>query len=144
MRVVHSSGARSQLDLHATRDRPSQHRPELADDGVELKVLRIHRATVRERQELPRERRAALGCQPDLNDIVTHLAAVGQRVLHELRIVHDHREDVVEVMRDPASEPTDALEPLGLTQPLLETELLLLRRASGAQITDEGRENVTC
>lgn len=37
----------------------------------------------------------------------------------ELRVVEDHRQQVVEVVRDPAGQLTQALQALGLGQPFL-------------------------
>ena len=143
IRVVQRSSARQQVDLHALRDRPSQHRPQLADDGIELYVLGVDRAAVREREELTCERSAAFRRETDLHDVIAHLTPRGQRVLDELRIVHDDREDVVEIVGDPTREPTDALEPLRLSEPLLEREPVLVRCAPRAQVTDERGEDVT-
>jgi hypothetical protein len=98
---------------------------------------------VREREELPCERGAAFRRETDLHDVITHLAVRGQGVLDELRVVHDDREDVVEIVGDPTREPTDALETFGLSEPLFERKPVMHRRTLRTQVADKCGEDVT-
>ena len=68
---------------------------------------------------------------------VAPLPLVGGRLEREVRVVEDHREQVVEVVRDAAGELADALEPAGLLE--LRLELLLARaRHHGAEHVRHG------
>src|SRR6185369_12898228 len=76
-------GCEVEVDRHALRDRPPKHRSELADDRVEMHILRIDGASMRECEELARECRTPLCRQADLNDVVAYRAVRWERVLDE-------------------------------------------------------------
>ena len=78
-----------------------------------------------EGEQLAGEVGGAPGCLLDLPDVIAGRLAVPSAVgrargasssATKRRVVEDHREQVVEVVRDPAGELAEALQPLGLLQ----------------------------
>jgi hypothetical protein len=79
-----------------------------------------------EREQLPGQPGRLLGRHPDLLDVVQHGGqlgvGLGQRLDllgGEVGVALDHVEQVVEVVRDPAHQLAQALQPLGLLGPAL-------------------------
>jgi hypothetical protein len=66
-----------------------------------------------------------IGGAADLLDVVAHRVVGGQLARGEADAGEDHRQQVVEVVRDPARELADALQPLGLREAVLELGALL-------------------
>src|SRR5205814_6317514 len=61
-------------------------------------------------QELSRQHRRAIGGLDDFPQILPRLSLRGKMVSDALRVAEDHREQIVEVMRNPAGKPADRLE----------------------------------
>jgi hypothetical protein len=79
----------------------------------------------REGEELLRQaRRAVDGAKRRLDEAPDHRCAAGLRPQH-LQISRDHREEIVEIVRDPAGEMTDGLHLLRLAQGILGASPLL-------------------
>ena len=102
-----------QLDVRA--DQAPQHVGDVADRGVDVELTRLCHLLPAERQQLPRQLRRAGGRLDDLLDVAA-LIGLGQLVDQEMRIAQDRRQQVVEVMGDPAGEPSDRLHLLRLPQ----------------------------
>lgn len=132
------------LDLHGVREherlasagihheldaRPDQQRdapPRRADRLVQIERHRLQNLLSAERQQLPRQPRATRCRQLDRSYAVA-LLAVGQRLRQQAAVRADHREEVVEVLRDPAGQPPDGLH-------LLELARLRLRIRTGGDV----------
>src|ERR1700674_4063618 len=113
------------------------------DQLVEVEVLRVHRSAAGERKELRRKPRRSLRRAADLSQIrLVHVVGC-ESLDYELRVIENDREQVVEVMSDAADETTDALESLGLPEPVLGREPLFLRRAALGDIPDKGAEDLS-
>ncbi len=76
-----------------------------------------------------REGARALGGVLDLQERLLDLVGDLQHEPGELHVAHDHGEQVVEVVRHPAGESPDRLEPLGLVELRLQIHLLLFALA---------------
>ena len=83
-----------------------------------------------EDQQLPGQRRGAVDGAADLLEVLAALRPLRQVLDEELRVVADDGEEVVEVVRDAACEPPDALEAVDAMQPRLEVLALLLAAQS--------------
>ena len=91
-------------------DEPRDHLLNAADDVVRLEQLRRGHLLPPERQQLAREgRRPARGTE-QLVQVGSPLRSRGELARQELPIVRDHREQVVEVVRDTAGQLPDCFE----------------------------------
>ncbi len=101
---------------------------------VQVEWNRGDHLLAREGQELAGQVPGPLPGGVDLGDVLlVHLLPGGAILLHGLGAAQDHRQEVVEVVRDPSRETTDALQPLRL--PVLLLELLVLGHV--AQVHDQ-------
>ena len=112
-----------QLDVLA--EGPAQHFLHRGDDGVEVEDLGPHHLPAGEGEQLAGEAGRPFAGPADLPEVVAgRLAAPGpvrfgrggEFLGGEGRVVEDHREEVVEVVRDPAGQLAQALQALGLRQ----------------------------
>jgi hypothetical protein len=97
-------------------DGPPQQLLDAGDDVVEVERLGLGGLQPAEDQELPGEGGGMLGRLGDLQCVVPDRMIAGQRAGDFAGVGHDHREDVVEVVRDPASQAADGIQAVGLTQ----------------------------
>ena len=112
------------FELDRLAEDAPQHRHQLLDHVPEIDPLGLCDLPAAEREQLPRERRRSLG---GLDDLLCQLEciAAGLRPLAEhLAAPEDHRQVVVEVVRDATGEAPDCLHLLGLPQLLLELAAL--------------------
>ena len=105
-----------------------QHVLHPGDDGVEVEHLGLHHFPAGEGEQLAGQAGRLLTGPADLREVVTggsaapgpvRFARRGEFLAGEGRVVEDHREEVVEVVRDPAGQLAQALQALGLGQPFL-------------------------
>ena len=101
-------------------------------ERAEVEHLRRDDLAAAEHQQLAGQRRGAVGGAADLGDVVVDRVLGLELLLGEVDAGQDHRQQVVEVVRDAARELADALQPLRLAEPLLEL-LALLLGARGAR-----------
>ena len=102
-------------DADVVADDAVQHRLHPGDDLVEVQHLRVQHLAAAEGQQLAGEaRRLARGA----GDLLQLLAAVARE--QDLGVAGDHRQQVVEVVRDAAREPPDRLHLLRVREPALE------------------------
>ena len=106
-------------DLDVAADQPAEHRHERARDLVEVEQHRLQHLPACERQQLPGQRRGALGRALDLLELVRPRPRADP-VAGDLRVAADDRQQVVEVVRDPARELADRLHLLRLAELVLE------------------------
>jgi hypothetical protein len=81
---------------------------------VEMEVAAFQELVLREREELPGERRRPAAGLRDVLEALLDSAALGDVVQRQVGAHRDHRQDVVEVVSDAACESPDRLEPIGL------------------------------
>ena len=103
-------------DADVVADDPVQHRLHAGDDLVEVDDLRVQDLAAAEREQLPGERGGLPGGARDLR----HLLGVAVARQQDLGVAGDHRQQVVEVVRDAAGEPADRLHLLRVGEPALE------------------------
>ena len=127
-------GGDDDLEIDLRSDQPAQHRVHAAYDVGEREAARPRRLPAAEREQLPREPRAAIDRLLDFHRLVARRVARGE--LHEQEVggAHDAHEDVVEIVRHAAGEPSDRLELLRLAE-------LFLERAPLGDVADEPREH---
>ena len=65
-----------------------------------------------EDEQLARQRRGALGRARDLGHVLGRRMVVAERLGHEVGVVEDHGQQVVEVVRDAAGELAERVHPL--------------------------------
>ena len=82
----------------------------------------------------------SFGCGADLTDVTQHgsqsnaridgsrLELLGDLLGHKADVVENRGQQIVEIVRHPAGELTEAFEPVGLVQPRLEEIALVLNR----------------
>lgn len=100
---------------------PRQHRPHPGQHVVHLDDLVTTGESAGEGEQLLRQCRSALGGPADLGEVAPGFGVAVGRLLDRLGVAQDDRHEVVEVVRDPAGEPADALQPLDLAQTVLVT-----------------------
>ena len=107
---------------------PAQYFLQRGDDVVNVEDLRACYLSPGEGEQLAGQARSVFGGLPDLPKVAASrlqaLRPVGfgrcaQFLRHERRVVEDHGEDVIEVVRDPACQLAEVLHALGLLQLLL-------------------------
>ena len=112
------AGRQPHADADVVADDPAHHRLHAGDDLVQVEHARVQHLAAAEREQLAGERRRLLGRVGDLADLVAVLR-VGARE-QDLGVAGDHRQQVVEVVRDAAGQPADRLHLLRLGEALLE------------------------
>ena len=116
-------------------DGAAQHLLHRGDDLVEVEDLRLDHLPAGEGEQLAGEARRPFGGPRDLSEVAAGrfqalwpvgFGRGGEFLGDERRVVEDHGEEVVEVVRDPAGELAEVLQALGL-QHLFLRPLLRLR-----------------
>ncbi len=97
-----------------------QHPLQAADRLVEVDVLREKHLLPAEGEQLLRERSRAPAGLLNLDQVRPIRIAFHVAIEQQLRVPQNRRQQVVEVVRDAASEPADAFNLLGLNEPPLE------------------------
>ncbi len=104
---------------------PAQHFLHPGDDGAQVEHLGLHHLPAGEGEQLAGEAGCPFAGQADLPEVLAgRLAALGpvrlgrggERIGSKGRVVEDHREEVIEVVRDPARQLAQAFQALGLRQ----------------------------
>jgi hypothetical protein len=93
-----------------------------------------------EHQQLARQRRGAVGGAADLLHVVAHRMVGRELALGEADAGEDDRQQVVEVVGHASGELADALQALGLRQPLLELGALLGAAAALRDVGGDGHD----
>ncbi len=109
MRPRVGDGDRRQLDVLA--DHPAQHLVEAGDQLVQVEDPRLDDLPAREGQQLLRQLGGPLRRRLDLLQVFP-VGRAARAVGQELGQRQDHRQQVVEVVRDAARQAADALHPL--------------------------------
>jgi hypothetical protein len=102
---------RDEVDVLA--DEASEHGLDLADDGVQIQDLRSEHLLPAEGEELAREVGRVLGGLLDEADPPVQGIARREPTVEEVGMAPDHGEEIVEVVRQPAGQASDALHLLG-------------------------------
>ena len=123
-----------QLDILA--DQPAQQFLDLRHQRVEVDHLRLQHLPPAERQQLPGQRRGAIARRLNFQQIQAQRILLRDLVEHQVAVAEDRREQVVEVVRDPAGELTDRFHLLRLAQLLLELAPL----GDVARVDDDGAD----
>jgi hypothetical protein len=113
------AGWRSVTTRDVLADQPREQALHAADPLAEIDRARLDHLAPGELEELLGEARRAQGRRFDLLGVARRLG-VERLVAQGPGVADDHREQVVEVVRDAAREPAHALEPLGPRAPLLQ------------------------
>jgi hypothetical protein len=121
-RQLHLRESRVELDVLA--DQPSQHRDRGGDAVVEVDEPGLRRASPAEGEQLAGQRPCTIGRIADAEQVGTRLVVGGPGLERELRVAGDRSQEVVEVVRDPACEPSDRLHLLRLAKLFFEAVLL--------------------
>ncbi len=125
-------------DLNLRPDEALQHGLHRLDEVVERHgLLRDHLAPA-ERQQLAREARGAVGRFENLFRVAPPLVAFGQVLRDHLRVAADGHEQVVEVVRDAARQPSDRFHLLRLAELLVALLQLILRLLPFHHVADDG------
>jgi hypothetical protein len=109
---------RLQLDahLHVFAHQALQHRPHLLHHAVQIEHARLQDLLAAESQQLLGQSRGPLPGLVDLFQTVPERIARLQPAEQQPAVPVDHRQQVVEVVRHPARQPSDALQFLSLAQ----------------------------
>ena len=118
------SGASSSTSVTSSPDEALDHVAQAGGDGAEIDDLGLEDLPAADRQQAPRERGRAIAGQADLGDVAAGRIVLGHPGQHQIGHAVDHRQQVVEVVRDAAGEAADDLHLLRLLQLLLELALL--------------------
>ena len=105
-------------------DQPPQHAVHIRHHDVEIEDLRLQHLSPAVREQLPRERRRALGCLADLLDILALRVAGGQVAQQQLCVAENGGQQVVEVVGDAARQLAHGFHLLRLAELLLEVALI--------------------
>ena len=95
------------LQRHLLADQPLEQHAEIVDRLAQVEHLRAQRLLAREGQELPHQRRGAVGVLLDLDDVLERRIGRLVGVEQEVGRHHDGGQHVVEVVRDAAGELAD-------------------------------------
>ena len=113
------SGLQQQFELDVLADAAPEHVLHLGDQAVDLERLQVQGLLARERQQPLDERCGALRRGRGHRDVAGQVGGVparGDPAVHQLQAGRDGRQQVVEVVRDPARELADRLHLLRLAQ----------------------------
>ena len=117
-------------DLDVVAQQSPQHRPQVLDHAADVERPWLQHLAAAEGQQLLRQRGGALAGLEDVAGVDAQRVGLVQPRDDQLRVAVDHRQQVVEVVRDATGELADGLHLLRLDQLLL--ELLL-----GADVVGE-------
>ncbi len=110
--------------VHVLAKDPAEDLLETLDDGVQAHDARLDHLLPAEGEQLTSQRRGTIGGLADLLDIAP-LGIVGPEVLQQqIAVARDHREQIIEVVRDPARQSPHGLHLLRLQELLLEPPLV--------------------
>ena len=108
----------------AERDRlpeqPAQHRRQLAHNIADVEHADGENLFAAEGEQLPREAGGPIGCTLDFHDVVMARVGFRQALSQEARESLDGRQQVVEVVGDPARELADRVHLLRLPELIFE------------------------
>ena len=116
---VHDHGpdrGRTQVDLDVRADEATQDLAERDHGVVRVEHDRLHHAAPAQREQLVDEGARLLAGAAHGLEITAGRVLRREPVQHQLAVAEDHREQVVEVVRDATREPAERLEPLRLLQ----------------------------
>ena len=111
---------RQERELDVLAHQAAEHALHPPDERVEVDHLRLEDLLPAEREELAGERARPLGGVVDLHEVCAQRVALCDVRDGKARVAQDHRQQVVEVVRDAAREPADGLELLRLRELRLE------------------------
>ena len=101
-------------ELDTLADETTQQTLQTRDSGIERQNSGVQRLLAAEREQLPNQRRgpfAGLQCFFDLSAKGVLSAEFRQE---NLAVAHDDSQEIIEVMRDPSSQPANRFHLLGL------------------------------
>ncbi len=119
------------VELHVLAERPPEDRAQALEQVGDVDGRARNHLVAAEHEQLAGEPRRAVRGALDLLGVRAQRVGVVEPVHQEARVALDHREEVVEVVRDPAGELPDALEALRLAE--LSLEALPLRHVAAVQ-----------
>ena len=108
------TGRKHQLNVFANQ--AWQHGCDFTDDRIQIEDLQHLHLLAAKRQQLASQVGRAAGRGHDLSHVSTEGVLRSQRVEHEFGISADHQEQIIEVVRDPASQSADGIHFLRLLQ----------------------------
>ena len=117
------AGRGQHRDLDVLADQPPQHRQQRGGDLAEVERMRVEHLLAGEGEQLAGELGGALGRALDLEQLVAARAGADPPP-RDLAVPADHRQQVVEVVRDAARELADRLHLLRLPELVLEPAAL--------------------
>ena len=105
-------------------DEPPEERLQAGDNSVQVERLHLSNLTAAECEELLGQCRRPLGSPDYLVEVLPLLATLFQTLRgHDGQAANDGQQ-VIEVVRDPTSQPADGLHPLRLLKLVLESALI--------------------
>ena len=107
-------------DLDVVAQQATEHRPQVLDDAADVERPWLQHLAAAEREQLLRQRGRALAGLQDVAGIDAQRIGFVQPGDEQLRVAVDHRQQVVEVVRDAAGELADGFHLLRLDELLLE------------------------
>ena len=113
-------GRRAQRELDVLTDEAPQQARELGDDGVEIQPRRLQDLFAAEGEQLLSERGRPLPGLLNLHQIRPIRIRFGAVADEQLGVAENGRQQVVEIVRDAAGKPSNALDLLRLRQTLFE------------------------
>ena len=119
-RDVAQIGRQRRHQLHVFADQAAQQLLQLGHQRVDVHHLRLQHLPAAEREQLPGERRRAIACRLNLQQIQTQRILVRHLVEHQVGVAENRRQQVVEVVGDAAGQLSDCFHLLRLAQLLLE------------------------
>ena len=117
-------GVNGGRELDVVAQEPREQSLELLDDFAEIEDLRQEHLVAAEGEQLARERGSTIGGAHDLQRVRAARVVVVEAGHEELAVAADRGQEVVEVVRDAAGEPSDRLELLRVQQLLLQQALI--------------------
>src|SRR5438309_2056624 len=106
--------------LHLLSNQAAQHLVRVGDDVVQVEDPRLDGLAAAEGQQLPREVAGGLRGATDLVEILAMGAVGGKVEKDQIRVPENRRQDVVEIVGDPAGQRAKGVHLLRLPQLLLE------------------------
>ena len=115
-----SVGRGEDVELDVVAEQALQERADLGDDGIQVERARIQHLAAAEGEQLLRQLGGAVGSALDLAEVAAQLDVAVCSLEQERGVAGDAGEQVVEVVRDAAREPAEALELLRVQELHLE------------------------
>src|SRR5262245_50986056 len=104
----------SAYKLDVLADEAAQQTLQTRDSGVERQNFRIQRLFTAEREQLPNQRRGPIAGLQCLFDLSTKRMLRAEFRQEDLTITHDDGQEIIEVVRNPSSQPANRFHFLGL------------------------------